>query len=86
MAAFAVHAWRRGFLLVDVRLLRGGGFHAAAVTVFLVGAGLFGSMLLLPLYYQLTRWLSPLDAGLLAAPQGIGAAVGMRYSGRSWTG
>ena len=48
----------------------------------LVGAALFGGMLLLPLYYQIDRGLSPLDAGLLLAPQGIGAAVAMRWSGR----
>jgi fucose permease len=48
----------------------------------LVGAALFGGMLLLPLYYQIDRGLSPLDAGLLLAPQGIGAAIAMHWSGR----
>ena len=38
-------------------------------------------MLLLPLYYQIDRGLSALQAGLLLAPQGIGAAIAMRYSG-----
>jgi EmrB/QacA subfamily drug resistance transporter len=82
VAAFGVHGWRRDFPLVDVRLLRVGGFSAAAATIFLVGAALFGGMLLLPLYYQLARGLSPLDAGLLVAPQGLGAAIAMRFSGR----
>jgi EmrB/QacA subfamily drug resistance transporter len=81
VAAFVLHAWRHSFPLVDVRLLRVGGFGAAAVTVFLVGAALFGGMLLLPLYYQSARGLSALDAGLLLAPQGLGAAVAMRSSG-----
>jgi EmrB/QacA subfamily drug resistance transporter len=79
---FAIHAWRREFPLVDVRLLRVVGFGAAAMTVFLVGAALFGGMLLLPLYYQVARGLSPLQAGLLVAPQGLGAALAMHYSGR----
>ena len=34
--------------------------RAAAITVFLVGAALFGSLLLLPLYFQIGRGLSPL--------------------------
>ena len=51
MAAFTRHAWRHEFPLVDVRLMRFGGFAAAASTTVLVGAALFGGMLLLPLYY-----------------------------------
>jgi EmrB/QacA subfamily drug resistance transporter len=82
VVAFGVRAWRHDFPLVDVRLLRRGGFTAAALTTFLVGAALFGGMLLLPLYYQVDRGLSPLQAGLLLAPQGLGAALAMRFSGR----
>jgi MFS family permease len=67
---------------VDVRLLRDRGLAAAALTIFLVGASLFGGMLLLPLYYQVDRGLSPLQAGLLLAPQGLGAAIAMHFSGR----
>jgi MFS family permease len=39
-------------------------------------------MILLPLYYQVVRGQSPLHAGLLMAPQGLGAAVGMNIGGR----
>jgi EmrB/QacA subfamily drug resistance transporter len=81
VCAFGVHAWRHENPLVEVRLLRRPGFGAAAVTIFLVGAALFGVMLLLPLYYQIDRGLSALQAGLLIAPQGLGAAVAMRLSG-----
>jgi MFS family permease len=38
-------------------------------------------MFLLPLYYQIARGQSALAAGLLMAPQGIGAACVMRLSG-----
>ncbi|CAB4920310.1 unannotated protein [freshwater metagenome] len=82
VAGFALHAWRARFPIVDVRLLRKPGFGAAAATVSLAGAALFGGMLLLPLYYQLDRGLSPLQAGLLIAPQGLGAAAAMHWSGR----
>lgn len=82
VAAFARHAWRSDHPLVAVRLFCGRGFSAAAATTFLVGAALFGSMILLPLYYQVVRGESPLHAGLLLMPQGIGAAVGMNIGGR----
>jgi len=79
---FARHAWRTEYPLVEVRLLANGGFAAAAVTIVLVGAALFGGMLLLPLYYQVDRGLSALQAGLLLAPQGLGAAIAMNVGGR----
>jgi EmrB/QacA subfamily drug resistance transporter len=82
VGAFVVHAWRCEAPLVDVRLFRGRGFSAAGATVFLVGGALFGSLLLLPLYYQVARGESALDAGLLMAPQGFGAALGMNRAGR----
>ena len=82
VGAFGLRAWRHEFPIVDVRLLGAEEFSAAAATTFLVGAALFGGMLLLPLYYQVDRGLSALQAGLLLAPQGIGAAVAMRFSGQ----
>jgi EmrB/QacA subfamily drug resistance transporter len=82
LVAFTLRAWRTPAAIVDVRLFEDRGFAAAGVTVFLVGAALFGSLLLLPLYFQVARGLSPLDAGLLMAPQGLGAALGMNRAGR----
>src|SRR3954447_8908774 len=82
VAAFVVHALRTKYPLVAVRLFQGRGFSAAGVTVFLLGGALFGSMILLPLYYQVVRGQSPLEAGLLMTPQGIGAAIGMNVGGR----
>jgi EmrB/QacA subfamily drug resistance transporter len=60
--------------IIDLRLLASRDFAAAAATLFLVVASLLGTMLLLPLYYQSVRGDSALHAGLLLAPQGIGAA------------
>ncbi len=82
VAAFVVRAWHARAPLVDVRLFEKRGFAAAGITVFLVGASLFGALLLLPLYFQIARDLSPLQAGLLIAPQGLGAALGMNRAGR----
>jgi EmrB/QacA subfamily drug resistance transporter len=82
VAAFVAHALRTARPLVDVRLFSRPAFAAAAATVFLVGAALFGAMLVLPLYYQVARGETALTAGLLMAPQGVGAALAMPLAGR----
>lgn len=86
VTAFVLHARRSPRPLIDVRLLNRRPFAAAFATVLLLGVGLFGSMFLLPLYYQGARGLSALDAGLLMAPQGIGAALVMPFAGRATDG
>jgi EmrB/QacA subfamily drug resistance transporter len=75
-------AMRRPPPLIDVLLFKDKGFLAAALTSFGFGAALFGTLILLPLYYQVDRGESALVAGLLIAPQGIGAALVMRTAGR----
>jgi EmrB/QacA subfamily drug resistance transporter len=80
---FVAHGLRTRYPIVDVGLFRSGGFAAAAATVFLTGIALFGSMILLPLYFQIGRGESPLIAGLLIAPQGLGAVMGMNLGGRA---
>jgi EmrB/QacA subfamily drug resistance transporter len=82
IVAFAVHGLRTKLTpLIEVVLFRNRGFAAAAATTFWFGAALFGGMLLLPLYYQVVRGQSALNAGLLMAPQGIGAAMVMPLAG-----
>jgi EmrB/QacA subfamily drug resistance transporter len=82
VALFVWHASRRGQrALIDVSLFRRRGFAAAAATNFLLPIALFGSLILLPLYYQLVRHESPLQVGLLLAPQAVGAALAMPLAG-----
>jgi MFS family permease len=61
-----------------MHLFRRRSFSVATICIFLTGATLYGTMFLLPLYYQVCRGESPWLAGLLMAPQGIGAALAMR--------
>lgn len=83
LAAFAVHSLRRGErALVNLRLFKVRGFSAAAATSFLLGASLFGALILFPLYYQLVRGQDSMTAGLMLAPQGIGAVLIMPYAGK----
>ena len=82
VAGFAVHGRRARQALIDVRLFDRSSFAAAALTIFLTGAALYGGLFVTPLYYQVARGASPLVAGLLVAPQGIGAALAMPIAGR----
>ena len=79
---FAWHSLRVPRPLIEVRLFRSRGFRAATSATFLLAAALFGTLLLLPLYYQVVRGESALMAGLLLAPQGLGAAAMLPISGR----
>jgi MFS family permease len=67
--------------LVDVRLFRHGPLASSSALTFLSGAGLYGGMVLLPLYWQDVRGASALSAGLLLAPQGIGALLSRPLAG-----
>ena len=82
IVGFCFHAWRSTNPLIDLRLFRFRSFTVANLCTGLFGAMLYGSMFLLPLYYQVVRQQSALlTAGLLMAPQGIGAALVMRRAG-----
>jgi EmrB/QacA subfamily drug resistance transporter len=83
VAAFVWHALHTSVRpLLDPSLFRAPGFAAAAGAVLLIGAALFGSLILLPLYFQVDRGEGTLATGLLLAPQGLGAALTMPISGR----
>jgi EmrB/QacA subfamily drug resistance transporter len=82
LVLFARHASGGHGALIDLDLFRDRAFAAASGTVFIFGVSLFGAMLILPLYYQIARGESALDAGLLLAPQGLGAAMAMPIAGR----
>jgi EmrB/QacA subfamily drug resistance transporter len=82
VALFVWHASRRGKgALIDLSLFRRRAFAAATATNFLLPIALFGSLILLPLYYQFVRHESPLHVGLLLAPQAVGAALAMPLAG-----
>jgi EmrB/QacA subfamily drug resistance transporter len=81
MAGFILHAVRAQHPLLDLHPFKNRNFAIANVCIFVIGATLFGSMFLLPIYYQVARGQEAWMAGLLMAPQGIGAACIMRWAG-----
>jgi EmrB/QacA subfamily drug resistance transporter len=82
VALFAWLALRVPRPLLDLRLYRRPTFSAASIAMFCLAAALFGGMILLPLYWQDVRHESVIDAGLLMAPQGVGAALAMPIAGK----
>ena len=82
LAAFVWHALRVSAPLIQLRLFRNRGFTAAGITGFVLGGTVFGAMFLMPLYYQIVRGQDALHAGLLLAPQGLGAMIAMPFAGR----
>jgi EmrB/QacA subfamily drug resistance transporter len=83
LAAFVLRAVRRGSRsLVDLTLLRHRPLAAASIGMFLMGAALYGGMLLLPLSFQELRGADALGAGLLLIPQGVGSLLSRSIAGR----
>ena len=81
VALFVRHALRVPNPLIDVRLFRRRGFATGTAVNFVLGTALFGVALLLPLYFEILRGASPLQTGLLLAPQGLGAAIAISLAG-----
>ncbi len=82
IAAWFVHSWRTADPLIDIRTFVHTRAGYAGMSFFLFAISVFGTMLLIPLYYQAVRGRSALDAGLLLAPGGFGAMLLMPVSGR----
>jgi EmrB/QacA subfamily drug resistance transporter len=82
LAIFVFHELRATQPLIDLRLYRNRIFTVSSITLVLLVISVFGGMLLLPLYLQVVRGETPMDTGLLLAPQGFGAMISMPIAGR----
>ena len=83
IGSFFLHSWRKaGGALIDIKTFTQTRAGAAAGTFLLFAVAFFGALLLIPLYFQTVRGASALEAGLLLAPQGIGAMITMPLAGK----
>jgi EmrB/QacA subfamily drug resistance transporter len=82
IVAFVFHTFRPEHPLLDLRLFRNRNLTVSVITMFLFAAAFFGGLLLVPTYFQQVRGESTLQAGLLVAPQGLGAMITMPIAGR----
>ncbi|QBX57513.1 DHA2 family efflux MFS transporter permease subunit [Nocardioides seonyuensis] len=67
--------------LVELRLLQNLKMAVAVIAMALFAMAFFGASLLFPLYFQQVRGEDALGAGLLLAPQGLGAMITMPVAG-----
>jgi EmrB/QacA subfamily drug resistance transporter len=81
MLTFVWHAFRPEHPLLDLRLYKNRNLSVSSITMFFFAAAFFGGLLLVPTYFQEIRGESTLMAGLLVAPQGIGAMITMPIAG-----
>jgi len=78
---FVVHAFRPEHPLIDLRLFKNRQLTLSTIAMFLFAIAFFGAGLLIPSYFLQVRGENTLHAGLLVAPQGIGAMVTMPIAG-----
>jgi EmrB/QacA subfamily drug resistance transporter len=81
VVAFVLYSFKPKHPLLDLRLFGNRNLAVSIVTMFLFAVAFFGGLLLVPTYFQQIRGESVLRAGLLVAPQGIGAMLTMPIAG-----
>jgi EmrB/QacA subfamily drug resistance transporter len=81
VVAFVLYSFKPKHPLLDLRLLRDRNLTVASVTLAVFTVAFMGAGLLFPSYFLQVRGESTLHAGLLMAPQGIGAMVTMPIAG-----
>jgi len=82
IVAFILHALRAKHPLLQMHLYARATFSSASFSMFMLGAAMFGSMILLPFYWQMVRGQSVIATGLMMAPQGLGMAMVMPLVGK----
>ncbi|MEZ5211114.1 DHA2 family efflux MFS transporter permease subunit [Gordonia sp. (in: high G+C Gram-positive bacteria)] len=79
---FIAHALRSKNPLLDLRLFKNRTLTISILTMVTFMIAFFGASLLYPQYFITVRGESTLVAGLLLAPQGVGAMLTMPIAGR----
>lgn len=79
-------AWERRMgpeAILPLRMFSSSIFSLTSATALLIGAGMFGGIVILPLYLQIVRGASPTAAGLQLIPLMAGIIVTSAFSGRA---
>ncbi len=71
--AFVTHELTTAHPIVDLRVLKNRNFAVGAGLILLLGALLYGTTAILPLFMQNLLHYTALDAGIAMSPRGIGA-------------
>lgn len=76
-----VERWMGDEALLPLRLFRRPVFSLTNVINFVMGVGMFGMMMSLPLYLQIVKGATPTESGLQTLPMTAGILVGSMGSG-----
>ncbi len=68
--------------IIPIKLFRSGTFSMATVIGVLVGFGMFGAMMTIPLYMQIVVGLNPTESGFAMIPMVIGLMIAAMSSGQ----
>jgi len=69
--------------LIPLRMFRNRTFTVASLSSVIIGMGMFGAILVLPLYLQIVKGYSPTGAGLSTLPLVAGIMAGSIISGQT---
>ena len=82
LVAFVIRELRDPQPLVDLSVFKSRSFSAGSVIGIVTGFGLYGSALMMPLYFQNVMGFSAMGTGLALLPGAIATAVSMPIAGR----
>ncbi len=82
LAAFARHALQHAAPLLKVRLLGLRATGGGALLMVLFAGAYFSTLVLVPLYFQVSRGESATTTGLLMVPQAVLAGISIQVAGR----
>ncbi|WP_082008046.1 MDR family MFS transporter [Microbacterium mangrovi] len=83
LVAFLLIEFRMGDdAIIPMKLFRKGAFSMATLLGFLVGFGMFGAMLTIPLYLQIVIGLNPTQSGFAMLPMVLGLMAASIGSGQ----
>ncbi len=78
---FIYHCWRDKDTLVDLKVFKDRNFAIGTLLIFFFGVGIYSTVTVLPLFYQELLGYTAFTAGLVVAPRGLGAIMGMPVIG-----
>jgi MFS family permease len=82
----AAFVWIEGRMadeaLLPIRLFRNGVFALGSTQSFVIGIGMFGGMVSIPLYLQIVKGASPTKSGLLILPMVAGIMIASLVAGQ----
>lgn len=82
LAFILVERWMGDDALIPIKLFGSPTFSMATVLGVLVGFGMFGAMMTIPLYLQLVNGATPTEAGWLMIPMIVGLMISSIVSGQ----